>query len=351
MGDTGSLANGGTDVNYVAFLNPDGSYGAVIFNQSNTSQQMSMGASTAANARFTVPANSIVTVVLGGAKEEAVRVGNTAIPSTKKLGCYRGTIDVEQLECLTQNFIDNPEQWHIAPDFFWYDASDASLTFLPLGGTYEVEIDKVARTLLASPKKGSEQGESLYVCGPAQSVGRIFYYPSTETLAENAIPMAEVESGVFEFTFVIGEQANDNALSFGFYLKSDLSEKFSGKTTAERYLDYDTSRGSNYFGLGKGISGHADGHIYRRQPNHHLDAGSRWTAVVDLRGGLKGAPVYVKEWEKPTGIEGVKGLTDLKGPQALKEECYDLSGRKVATVQKGVYIVRSNNASFKVLKR
>ena len=346
-----SLANGGSDVNYVAFLNPDGSYGVVIFNQGNTSQQMSMGASTAAIARFTVPANSIVTVVLGGAQEEAVRVGSTAIPSTQTLGCYRGTIDVEQLECLTQNFIDNPEQWHIAPDFFWYDASDASLTFLPLGGTYKVEIDKVARTLLASPQKGTEEGESLYVCGPAQSVGRIFYYPSTETLAENAIPMAEVESGVFAFTFAIGEQANDDNLSFGFYLKSDLSEKFSGKTTAERYLAYDTSRGSNYFGLGRGMSGHADGYIYRRQPTHHLDAGSRWTAVVDLRGGLKGAPVYVKEWEKPTGIEDLKGLNSLQGSQAVKEECYDLSGRKVATPQKGVYIVRSNNASYKVLKR
>ena len=106
--------------------------------------------------------------MLGGEEETSAQLGDTVIPSTKQLGCYRGTIDVEQLERLTQNFIDNPEQWHIAPDFFWYDGSNQSLTFLPLGGTYEVEIDKVARTLLCAPSASSVllQSSYVYVCGP-----------------------------------------------------------------------------------------------------------------------------------------------------------------------------------------
>ena len=61
-----SIANGSSDVSYVAFQNPDGSYGAVLFNQDTSNMQMSMSAGTAAVARFTVPAKSIVTVVLGG---------------------------------------------------------------------------------------------------------------------------------------------------------------------------------------------------------------------------------------------------------------------------------------------
>ena len=119
------------------------------------------------------------------------------------------------MERLTQNFIDNPEQWHIAPDFFWYDGSNQSLTFLPLGGTYEVEIDKVARTLLCAPSASSVllQSSYVYVCGPAQSVGCLYYYPCTETLPENAIAMAETQSGIFEFTFAIGEQVNDDAFN------------------------------------------------------------------------------------------------------------------------------------------
>ena len=72
-----TMTNGTPDISYVAFLNPDGSYGAVIFNEEekillvrdfdgSTSEQMSMAVTTAPVARFTVPSKSIVTVVLGG---------------------------------------------------------------------------------------------------------------------------------------------------------------------------------------------------------------------------------------------------------------------------------------------
>ena len=60
-----TMTNGTPDISYVAFLNPDGSYGAVIFNEGNSSEQMSMAVTTAPVARFTVPSKSIVTVVLG----------------------------------------------------------------------------------------------------------------------------------------------------------------------------------------------------------------------------------------------------------------------------------------------
>ena len=61
-----TISNGSSDVSYVAFQNPDGSYGAIIFNQGSTSLQMSMGATSTNVARFSVPGKSIVTVVLGG---------------------------------------------------------------------------------------------------------------------------------------------------------------------------------------------------------------------------------------------------------------------------------------------
>ena len=61
-----SIANGTSDVNYVAFQNPDGSIGAIIFNQDSSSLQMSISASSSpAIARFTLPGKSIVTVVIG----------------------------------------------------------------------------------------------------------------------------------------------------------------------------------------------------------------------------------------------------------------------------------------------
>ena len=106
--------------------------------------------------------------------------------------------------------------------------------------------------------------------------------------------------------------------------------------------------------MGRGMSGHIDGHIYKRQANRPLPQGSRWTAVVDIRGGLKGAPVFIKEWEAPTGIADLKDLNDPKGLKSLgnlKGDCFDLSGRKVENPQKGVYIIRGNNASYKVLKQ
>ena len=344
-----SLSNGSSDVSYVAFQNPDGSYGAVIFNTGSTSMQMSMAVSTASVARFTLPAKSIVTVVLGGEEEKEMRVGASVIPSTKQLGCYKGTIEAKQWECLVQNFIDNPEQWHIAPDFFWYDASDGTLTFLPIDGTYDVEIDFAARTLLCAPSPMEEGwGETIYICGPAKSVGRVFYYPGTETLPENAFAMAEVEEGVYQYTLAIGEQLNDDALDFAFYLKSDLSEMFSGKVTAACYLSYDTSRGSNLFAMGKGVLGHADGHIYKRQASLHLEPGSLWTAVVDIRDGLKGGAVYIKEWEEPTAI---KTTDNSQQSTDNGTSLYDLSGRKVSHLKKGIYIIKDNNLTHKILKQ
>ena len=332
----GSLSN----VSYVAFQNPDGTYGLVIFNQGTTSFTMSMAATGDAIARFTLPAKSIVTVVLGGEEEQKAQIGGSTMTSTKQLCCYKGTIEAKQGECLAQNFIDNPEEWLIAPDFFWYDASDQTLTFLPIDGQYEVEIDKVARTLLCAPSMVDGQWPmTVYVCGPANSVGRVFFYPSTETLAENAIAMAEVEDGVYEYTFAIGEQLNDDAIDFAFYLKSDLSEMFSAKTSAERCLTYDTDKGSSYFGIGKGTAAHPDGHIYKRSANRHLQEGSQWTAVVDIRQGLQGGTVYIKEAEAPTGLTEMKdeGLR-MKNDKAI----YDLSGRQMVNgkLSRGVYIVK-----------
>lgn len=190
------------------------------------------------------------------------------------------------------------------------------------------------------------QSSYVYVCGPAQSVGRLYYYPCTETLPENAIAMAETQSGIFEFTFAIGEQVNDDAFNFAFYLDKDLTDMFSGKTTAEHSIAYDGTLGSSYFAVGKGYLGHADGHFYKRQANRHLPKGSCWTAVIDIRGGLKAAPVYIKEYTGPTGIVELKGNGNLKNDKEHGGNLYDLCGRNVATSptlsasvpRKGIYI-------------
>ena len=331
-----TISGGSSDISYVAFQNPDGSYGAIIFNQGSSSLQMSMGVTSTAIARFTLPAKSIVTVVMGGPELKTLQLGSNTLESTKEFDSYRGTIEASQLECFTQNFIEDPEVWHIAPDFFWYDASDETLTFLPINGQYEVEVDLTARTLLCAPAASSAllQSSYVWVCGPANSVGRLYYYPSSATLPENAFAMAEMEEGLFQYTFEVGEQLNDDAVDFAFYLKSDLSEMFSSKTSAANYLVYDQSKGSNLFGLGRGTSGHADGHIYKRQTYRHLEPGSLWTAVVDIRSGLKGGAVYVKEAEEPSGIK----TTDNSQRTTDNASLYDLLGRKVTHPQKGIYI-------------
>lgn len=340
------MSESSSDINYVAFQNPDGSYGAVIINQGSSSTQMSMSVTSTAIARFTLPAKSIVSVVLGGEEEKLLQLGTSIINSTKRLGCYKGTIEVRQGECLAQNFIDDPEVWHIAPDFFWYDTSNQTLTFLPIDGSYVVEIDNAARTLLAAPVKAdlTDEGQgNIYICGPARSIGRVFYYPSTETLAENAIAMAEVEDGVYEYSFKIGEQLNDDAIDFAFYTKSDLSEMFSNRTNAARYLSYDQNRGSSYFAIGRGTSGHTDGHIFKRMANRHLEPGSQWTAVVDIRQGLNSGTVYIKE-ATPTAIEAVQPSLDGEignGGMTMNngQLIYSLSGQRLQKLPtKGIFL-------------
>lgn len=341
-----SMASAVSDINFIAFSNPDGTYGAVIFNTGGTSQQVSVAANSTSVARLTLPAKSIVTVVIGGEDEQKPQLQGKTLTSTKQLGCYKGTLEVQQWASLEQNFIDNPEEWLIAPDFFWYDAADNHLTFLPIDGTYNVEVDKVARTLLASPVNEQSEDSGIYICGPANSVGRVFFYPSTEMLAANAFAMAETERGLYQYTLTAGQQLNDEAVDFAFFTKPDLSEQFSGKTSSERYLTYDQTLGSTLFAIGRGVSGHADGHIYKRMSYRHLEEGSRWTVVVDVREGMKGAPVYIKEWELPTGIgDEIKGYgspndKNINGQSSVfGGDCYDLSGRKLPkTDAPGVYI-------------
>lgn len=346
-----SMSDNSTDVSYAAFLNPDGSYGAFFLNGNSYAVQMSMSASASAIARFTLPAKSIVTVVLGGEGEVEPQLGDTSLKSTGQVGCYSGTVELRQGESLSQNFIDVPESWHIAPDFFWYDASDGALTFLPLGGTYRVDVDMTMPSLLATPVAPdmSEDGEgNIYVCGPANSIGLVYFYPGTEMLAENAIAMAKMEDGLYQHTFAIGEQLNDDAVDFAFFLRSDLSEYFSGKTTAAHYLVYDQTHGSSNFAIGKGTLGHSDGHIYKRTAKH-LEPGSLWTAVVDVRNGLKGASAYVREAAEPTPVLPVmeEEYAAVSLSERKKQDVYDLQGRRIATGTafgshpvKGVYLTR-----------
>lgn len=59
-----SLSEGNPDISYVAFQGPDGSYGAFFLNSGTSPVQMSMSAGTASVARFVLPPQSIVTVVM-----------------------------------------------------------------------------------------------------------------------------------------------------------------------------------------------------------------------------------------------------------------------------------------------
>lgn len=57
-----SMPGTAQDIGCVAFRNPDGSYGAVLINQGNADQQVSIGVTEKPVARVTVPVRSIVTV-------------------------------------------------------------------------------------------------------------------------------------------------------------------------------------------------------------------------------------------------------------------------------------------------
>ena len=59
-----SMSGDNQDVSYAAFQSPDGSYGAFFLNSGTSSIQMSMSAGTASAARFVLPPQSIVTVVV-----------------------------------------------------------------------------------------------------------------------------------------------------------------------------------------------------------------------------------------------------------------------------------------------
>lgn len=325
---TGSIP----DVQYIAFKNPDESYGAIIINNGSTQRAMSFGVEKTSVAKFSLPGKSIVSVVLGGKDDDGVRLAGQSILATNEVGHFTANVQAEQMQQMEQNFITDPSEWHIDPTCFLF-TDDNQLLFLPTSGKYKVDIDRCAHRLRAIPQDETE--ERLYISSLANSLNPNYYYPVSKSEETCVLPMVVKEPGMYEYAFTVGSEFNPAVVNFAFYKEKELTTLFSGKSGAEHYLTYDMGQGITFFGMGRGASGHADGHMYKRATTAKIEDGATFIITVDLRAGDGAGVVYVRKADPEEMLTGIR----KEEASATSEGCagmYDLMGRKLTKVPSGM---------------
>lgn len=324
-------------VSHVAFKNADGTYGVVILNEDTGNKNISVLVSTDAIARISVPAKSVVSVVLGGKPEAAPLLDGQRMTSTGQR-TYALSMEMVQGQCYEPSFkVSAEDGWYADPDFFEATPS-GSLKWLPLSGKYRVEADLDARALMAfpeaSPLDHSGQG-ALYVNGPRRSIGKPCFFLDDEWLPAQAMPMAEVEDGLYRLTVTVGEQLNDEHTDFAFFTSPQMETPFVTQAGSHFRLAMNEEESDQFFALGTGTNGHADGHLYKRHFFFRLTKGDRYVMTVDLRNGTDQGILTIKKSDGTA--DGVRN--PLVPLDTETGNVYDMNGRRVwGKPQKGVYI-------------
>lgn len=331
------IATKGTAINkvsHVAFKNPDGTYGVVIVNEDSGNKTISVLASTDAIARVNVPARSVVSVLLGGEPEQAPTFdGQGMTPAGERR--YAMEAEMVQGRKYVPDFDVTDGSWYADPDFFEVE-TDGSLRWLPLNGRYRIEADLYARTLMAFPEMppmdNSGQG-ALYINGPRKSIGKPCFFLNDEWLPQNAMPMAEVEDGLYRITLTVGEQLNDEYTDFAFFTSPQMETPFLTQDSSPFRITFNEAESDQFFTLGKGTGGKEDGHVYKRHFFFRLTKGDRYVVIADLR---KGADQGVLTIRKADGTaDGVVVPTAENRTNGL----FDMSGRRIwGKPRKGIYI-------------
>lgn len=288
IGTRGQAING---ISQMAFHNPDGSYGIVLFNKGTSAKKISILENTDAVASVNVPANSVVSVMLGG---EADKVPSwDGVPMTRtELGVYTTTAKLKQDNLYAQDFL--AEGWYVDPDFLAL-TEDGKLRLLPIDGTYILTVDVNARTLIVKPEENhlNEQGQGvLYANAVAGSARKPCTYPGSTWLSENAMPMAEMVDGVYQLTLTVGQQMAEKGVDIAFFTSPGMTVPFLN-TASAYHIELATDNAVPSFTVGNGSNSRADGHLTLRNSFLRLQEGKTYVVTVDLRGGIGAATVGV----------------------------------------------------------
>lgn len=325
-----------SQVSHVAFKNPDGTYGVVIVNEGTGNKNISVLESTDAIARVNVPAKSVVSVVLGGEPKPAPTLGSQNMTQESPWKYALTTDMVQGQSYATSLGVTADHNWYADPDFFKL-TDDNRLQWLPLSGTYRIEADISSQSLTATPQSGpmNTDGQgTVYVNGPRKSIGKPSFFLDDKWLPEQAMPMAEVEDGLYQMTVTVGEQLNDQSTDFAFFTSPQMDTPFVTQTGSSFRITLNEEESDQYFALGNGTNGHDDGHVYKRHFFFRLTKGDRYAITIDLRKGTDQGILTIK---KAGGT--ADGITSPSQGAQGQDGIYDLNGRSMPEEpQKGIYI-------------
>ena len=322
-----------TGLQIMCFQNPDDSYGVVFTNEGSSDKNVTVMASGIGYATTTVPAKSLVSMLLTQEKLEPDMLIGTTPMQRQSLGKYSLTMDLEQNQTLTTSFLgEDLSQWYVDPDFLGV-SSDGSIQLRALSGTYTLVADLNERSLLVEPRyellNADGQG-NLYIIGATRSQGKPYFVSGSDWSLERAIPMAEVSDGIYQATLTVGQQLAPSDIEFGIYGSNEQwTPQFMGRSGST----YRLTCNNLTFGIGTGLMSWNDGTIYKRSSTPLVE-GHTYRFTVDLTRGVASGVLTVERVET-TGVYAIPASDSAGSVEAV----YDLGGRRLGEPRPGVNIV------------
>ncbi|MCR5432978.1 MAG: DUF5121 domain-containing protein [Bacteroidaceae bacterium] len=337
--------NGVTDIQYACFQNPDGTYGIIATNSSSSSKTVCFGVSGIGVGSVNLPSKSVVSVLLSAQDPDLILTLGGHKMSRSSVERFTLTAALTQGEVYEASFLNGEDisQWYIDPDFFRPD-EDGHLRLMPQSDTYLVTVNLNERSLTARPTlrpmDASGQG-SLFLLGPAGSIGKPYYIGGTKWDPERAIPLAEVHDQIYQTTITVGEQLNPSYVEFGIYGNyATLEPQFMGRTGSE----YRLTLSNVQFDIGKGYLGHTDGIVYLRS-TAHLQEGDTYLLTIDLTNGVTDGLLTIEKVDL-CDVE-TREIVGANRSQTIPEEIYNLQGQRLTRPpHHGIYIFGKKKIIF-----
>ena len=144
--------------------------------------------------------------------------------------------------------------------------------------------------------------DGLWMIGASGSIGDPTYTEGTGWDTNKAIQLTEEESGIYTYTFVVGQNLNKDFVNFKFFGQAGWGIEFHGTGTSPYLL----SSTSNVFQVGDGTNGHDNGNIYLAS-GQSLEDGDEYKFTVNMTQGADKAVLSVSKIEKIV-LDDIDGL-------------------------------------------
>lgn len=217
--------------------------------------------------------------------------------TTNDNSLYHLTTALTQNGSIEITTISDINEYYFDPDFFSFNTETETISFVPVNGDYDVQINKASKTVLAQRMNGnnpatlSDDGHgAIYIMGWGCGNPSLDNQFGWET--SNAYGMAEVQPKIYRFTCnagpekgsTIGQRIRTDYIDIKFFWQKNWGKEFSGDTNltltsgSEKLIKISDS---GNIGLADGVT---------------LDDNATYVITIDLSAGNSAGKISISKY-------------------------------------------------------